>query len=103
MTKNEFRNTIFHHVTINGKLFRIFVGFDRHRFHRLFLKYCFSCFFEKKLPTPPGGYGGVVFMSTSDLDWKNVNYFTMKTVNIGSNFSGEKGSLKYLILQYIPI
>jgi len=55
------------------------------------------------LPVPPVGYVGVAFDSTSDLNWKNVNYCTMKTVNIGSNINGEKSSLKRLILSHITI
>jgi hypothetical protein len=33
---------------------------------------------KKMLPVPPGGHGGVVFESTSDLNWKIVNYLQGK-------------------------
>ena len=41
--------------------------------------------------------------STSDVNWKNVSYCTLETVNISSNFSDEISSLKHLIVSHITI
>lgn len=73
-------------VTIPLSFFHIFVYvpwfFNHHIFRCLFLKYSFEC----HLAVTPGGHEeGVVLESTSNLNCKNVNYCTTKTVNIGSN------------------
>ena len=38
----------------------VYMRLNYHHFHRLFLKYCFVHFFQKKNfdGTPPGGHGG---------------------------------------------
>ena len=38
----------------------VYMRLNYHHFHRLFLKYCFVHFFQKKkiLTAPPGGHGG---------------------------------------------
>ena len=46
-----------------------------------------------------------VFFSkkVTDLNWKNVKYCTMETVNICSNFRKEISSLKHLIISFMTV
>ena len=43
---------------------------------------------------PLCGHGMLVFESTFDLSMKNVNYSTIKTAIVGSNFNDEMMGLK---------